>query len=177
MTGDTVTIFCGNIRVSTNVMNEGKRAVGTPVAENVADIVLKQGQDYYGEADVVGNKYQTAYTPIKNSNGETIGIWYVGAPKKLADNIVSGALTAVALVSLAILILVMIAFRLIITKIRRNAGLLSRYPTRLPADLSTVEVKTDDEIGRLTGSFKKYRDSQLAGRRDNNLTRAVRAVI
>ena len=178
LTGDTVTIFCGNIRVSTNVMNEGKRAVGTPVAENVADIVLKQGQDYYGEADVVGNKYQTAYTPIKNSNGETIGIWYVGAPKKLADNIVSGALTAVALVSLAILILVMIAFRLIITKILTKPldYLVALSDKVAGGDLSeAVEVKTDDEIGRLTCSFKKMIETvNSLVEETNSLNRAVR---
>src|SRR5262249_17775756 len=46
ITGDTVTIFQDNVRVTTNVMNEGKRAVGTTVSEKVEDVVLKNGEKY-----------------------------------------------------------------------------------------------------------------------------------
>ena len=41
---DTVTIFFGDLRVSTNVMNEqGKRAVGTRISETVHNVVLEPG--------------------------------------------------------------------------------------------------------------------------------------
>jgi methyl-accepting chemotaxis protein len=178
LTGDTVTIFCGNTRISTNVMNEGKRAVGTTVAENVANVVLKQGEKYYGEANVVGNKYQTAYTPIKNSSGEIIGIWYVGAPKKLADSIVSGTLTAIVIVSLFILLLAMIVFRIILTRMLTNPlnYLVTLSDKVASGDLSeAVEVKTDDEIGRLTRSFKSMMETvNSLVEETNSLTKAVR---
>ncbi len=158
LTGDTVTIFCGNTRVSTNVMNEGKRAVGTTVADNVAETVLKQGNNYYGEANVVGNKFQTAYTPIKNASGETIGIWYVGAPKKFADTIVSDTLAAVGLVSLITLVIVFIVFRLFLTRMLTNHlnYLVTMSDKVANGDLSDeIEVKTGGEIGQLAQSFKK----------------------
>ncbi|MDH4136000.1 MAG: cache domain-containing protein, partial [Anaerolineae bacterium] len=47
---DTVTIFFGDLRVSTNVMEKGERAVGTRVSQEVYDVVLKQGRFYPGEA-------------------------------------------------------------------------------------------------------------------------------
>lgn len=79
--GDTVTIFLGNTRVATNViLEDGKRAIGTQVSDEVARKVLDENQIYLGQADVVGNTYQTAYMPIHDSDGEVIGIWYVGAP-------------------------------------------------------------------------------------------------
>lgn len=87
LTEDTVTIFQGDTRVSTNVMAEGERAVGTKVSDKVADVVLKGGGSYYGEAVVVGQTYQAAYQPIKSDNGEVIGILYVGAPQRLMDTI------------------------------------------------------------------------------------------
>lgn len=81
MTGDTVTIFQANQRVTTNVMIDEQRAVGTLVSEEVHEAVLIKGEAFYGEANVVGQTYQTAYMPILSENNEIIGIFYVGAPK------------------------------------------------------------------------------------------------
>ncbi|NMB78303.1 MAG: PAS domain-containing protein, partial [Methanomicrobiales archaeon] len=73
------------IRVSTNVIGaDGKRAVGTEVSAAVYDAVIKNGKTYYGTADVVGKKYVVAYEPILSSNGEIIGILFVGTPE---DNV------------------------------------------------------------------------------------------
>lgn len=105
-TGDTVTIFQGDTRVATNVLKEGRRAVGTRVAPEVAQTVLKEGRTYFGEADVAGIRSQTAYQPIKNSKGEIIGIWYVGVPVAFVNEMVGlfvvkmGAFYLIGLVAL-----------------------------------------------------------------------------
>ena len=73
------------IRVSTNVIGaDGKRAIGTEISSAVYDAVITKGQTFYGTADVVGKKYVVAYEPIKNSDGEIIGILFVGVPE---DNV------------------------------------------------------------------------------------------
>ena len=71
-TGDTITIFQGNTRVATNVMLNGKRAVGTEVSPEVKTAVLDKGEHYYGTANVAGKDYQTAYMPIKNDTGKRL---------------------------------------------------------------------------------------------------------
>lgn len=86
LTGDTVTIFKADTRVATNVYKEGKRAIGTQAASQVAEVVLKQGREFIGEADVAGTKNITAYQPIKDSTGKIIGIWYVGVPATPYDD-------------------------------------------------------------------------------------------
>lgn len=79
--GDTVTIFMGDTRVATNVlMEDDTRAVGTQVSDAVAQKVLIEGEMYYGTANVVGNSYQAAYTPLQNAQGDIVGIYYIGAP-------------------------------------------------------------------------------------------------
>jgi methyl-accepting chemotaxis protein len=89
MTGGTVTVFADNLRVATNVKKEdGSRAVKTEVSKKVAAQVLKDGTNYYGKAEVVGNSYYTAYTPIYDSQGEIIGIWYIGAPNHLVNPVI-----------------------------------------------------------------------------------------
>ncbi len=75
----TVTIFQGDTRIATNVLNEqGQRAIGTRVSEEVYNKVIKQEKMWKDRAFVVTDWYKTAYEPIKNINGEVVGILYVG---------------------------------------------------------------------------------------------------
>jgi hypothetical protein len=81
--GGTATLFArkgGNfVRVSTNVVKDGQRAVGTildPSGPAVA--AIKQGTAFYGLVDILGTIYDTGYEPIKSEAGETIGVYYVG---------------------------------------------------------------------------------------------------
>ncbi|NLB17441.1 MAG: methyl-accepting chemotaxis protein, partial [Syntrophomonadaceae bacterium] len=61
-TGGTVTVFQGDTRVATNVkMADGKRAVGTQVAAEVAKATLTEHHTYLGEAEVAGVVNQTIY--------------------------------------------------------------------------------------------------------------------
>ncbi len=80
--GGTATVFMGDTRVSTNVMKpDGSRAVGTKLQGAALEAVIKQGKSYRGEAKILGVPYFTAYDPIKDSKGETIGVLYVGVKK------------------------------------------------------------------------------------------------
>lgn len=79
----TATLFVKSgeeyVRVSTNVMKDGKRAVGTPLdPKGPAIAAIKKDESYYGMADILGTQYSTGYEPIKNSSGETVGIYYIG---------------------------------------------------------------------------------------------------
>ncbi len=76
---DTVTIFFGDLRVSTNVMEKGERAVGTRVSQEVYDVVLKQGRFYPGKAFVVNEWFITRYEPLRDHQGQVVGSLYVGA--------------------------------------------------------------------------------------------------
>ena len=44
--GRNFTIFLDNIRVNTTIIQDGKRVVGTPLAPEIADIVINQRKDY-----------------------------------------------------------------------------------------------------------------------------------
>jgi len=77
---DTATIFFGDLRVSTNVLTEqGKRAVGTRLSQEVSDVVLYGGEEYIGTAFVVNQNYITRYEPLRDHQGQVVGILYVGA--------------------------------------------------------------------------------------------------
>jgi len=81
--GCTATFFVkeGNdfLRVSTDVLKDGIRAIGTKL--DPAGPVIKlinRGKPFYGVVDVLGTQFESGYEPIKNSNGKVIGIYFVG---------------------------------------------------------------------------------------------------
>ncbi|MDQ0391157.1 response regulator [Labrys monachus] len=83
LVGGTATIFMGDTRVSTNVMTEGHRAVGTTLAQGpVHDAVFKDKKPFRGEADILGEPYMTAYDPILDSSGAVVGVLYVGVKRE-----------------------------------------------------------------------------------------------
>ncbi len=75
----TVTIFLDDVRIATNVQDEnGQRAIGTRVSEEVYRAVVEQGRTWHERAFVVTDYYKSAYEPIRNIEGHIIGILYVG---------------------------------------------------------------------------------------------------
>ncbi len=77
--GGVATIFMGDVRVSTNVLNAaGERALGTRLVGPAYDAIFKHGTPYRGKAKILGEPYLTAYDPIKNRQGEIIGVLFVG---------------------------------------------------------------------------------------------------
>lgn len=81
--GGTATLFVKSgdefVRISTNVKRDGERAIGTILAPKGKVIdAIRAGNAFYGQVDILGNPYLTGYEPIRNAQGEIIGIWYVG---------------------------------------------------------------------------------------------------
>ena len=75
----TVTIFLGDVRITTNVLDKnGNRAIGTRVSEKVFQKVLEEGNLWLDRAFVVTDWYLSAYEPIRDIHGNVIGMLYVG---------------------------------------------------------------------------------------------------
>lgn len=87
--GGTATIFQvipeGLLRISTNVLKDDfTRAVGTyiPRKSTVYKTVMS-GETFYGRAYVVNAWYIAAYKPISDSDGNVIGVLYVGVKEEI----------------------------------------------------------------------------------------------
>jgi two-component system NtrC family sensor kinase len=75
----TATIFLGDLRISTNVMDqEGNRAIGTRAMKEVQEQVLGKGTPWIHRAFVVNDWYITAYEPIRDIQDNIVGMLYVG---------------------------------------------------------------------------------------------------
>ncbi len=165
----TATIFQDDVRISTNVRNQdGTRAIGTRVSEEVYDRVVLEGERWIGRAYVVNNWYITAYEPIRNSRNSIIGILYVGVlEQKYLDIQRETVLTFLAITLIGTLI-TMVAAYFIATRISGPINqLVSASNEVAQGNLDAkVDINTNDELHYLADSFNamaealKKRDEQ-----------------
>jgi len=156
--GTDVTIFSGDVRVSTTIIKDGERLLGTTLDPAIAEIVLNQKQDYYGEADILGMPYVTAYRPILDPAGEAVGLIFSG--KSMAETNAEVWATVIKIVVLALGILVLFTL-LIILFLRRTLS----APLKMLASVAdaiavgdtdfNIETAAKDEIGTLMASFHR----------------------
>jgi len=98
----TTTIFLGDIRVATNVVDAaGRRAIGTQVSEEVYRQVFEGGTAWLGKAFVVDDWYISGYTPLYDFDKKILGMLYVGVLKKKFDVVIRNTTFYYLLVILA----------------------------------------------------------------------------
>jgi len=166
----TATLFLDDVRVATNVLTEdGSRAVGTRVSEEVYQRVVVEGEPWLDRAYVVKDWYLTGYTPLRRLDGEVVGMLYVGILERPYTDLktsstwlfiaitLGGVLGAVG-ISLVISRRLSTPVRALVKASRRVAE----------GELGTrVKVTTRDEIGELARAFNSMaaalaaRDEQL----------------
>lgn len=146
-TDSPATIFLNDTRVSTNVFNNGERALGTKVSQSVTDIVLKQGREYSGEANVVGIVHQAKYIPLKDSTGKAIGILFIGIEKGKITAQINALMITMGIITLIVLALAIFASAMFTNPIIRNIKkILGALKNISQGDLtSSCNVVSSDE--------------------------------
>jgi methyl-accepting chemotaxis protein len=116
---------------------------------------LTNKSNYYGEANVAGHLYQTAYMPIANTSGEVIGIYYVGASQGMIDQTIRTFLiTFVLVLVVSILIALVILFWFTRSLRKRLATVSSALEQAGKGDLTVVmKDESGDELGNLARSY------------------------
>lgn len=160
-TGDTVTIFQGDTRIATNVKLDGERAIGTQVSPEVAQAVLTEGNNYYGEAEVAGNQYQTAYMPLKDNSGEIIGILYVGASQAIIDQTISSFLMSFIIVLVIVIVLSCLVTLWFTRRLKKRLVAISKAMDHAGNGDFTTKVVDDtgDELSDLSTSYNSMKEN------------------
>ena len=165
---DTVTIFLGDLRVSTNVMTvDGKRAVGTRMSEDVGQVVLKNAREFVGPAFVVNENYITRYEPLRDHTGLVVGSLYVGVRQSSFLTLLNTFTTRIALAAIALVIFTFLLTTPVSRVITRPLEDLHKLVqvSRLVAegDMSVrVPVQYGGEVGLLATSFNAMLDTLQA---------------
>ena len=78
----TATLFLDDVRVATSVrLESGERAIGTRVSKEVREAVFERGETWVNRAIVVDQWAMTAYEPVRDVNGQRVGMLYSGFPE------------------------------------------------------------------------------------------------
>lgn len=82
-----VTIFYKDVRMVTSIFEtDGSRAVRTVAQPFVSDAVINQGKAcFYNNVKICGEKYFGYYTPMVNSDGSIVGMFFAGKPTKQVE--------------------------------------------------------------------------------------------
>jgi len=166
----TATIFQGDLRISTNVKTEdGSRAIGTRVSQEVYEQELVRGLPWIDRAFVVNNWYISAYEPIKDVNGKIIGILYVGILEEKFMDMRKRAIAIFLGITLAGMVMALVASSFLAKGVLQPIKHLVFASQQLAKGNLEYEVKlkSKDEIGELEETFNlmasslKERDERL----------------
>lgn len=150
-TGLPATIFLGDTRVSTNVLINGKRAIGTKASNEVTSIVLGKGTEYIGEAKVLDNLYTVKYVPIKDKSGKSIGMFFTGVERNSINLELRNLMLTIVLLSIGIIFIIIVGCIVFANSINNNVKtILDSLKLISFGDLTAIcKVKSKDEISEI----------------------------
>jgi two-component system, NtrC family, sensor kinase len=152
----SVTIFQNDVRIATNVREaRGERALGTRASAKVAEAVLQQGETWNARAFVVHDWYMSAYEPIRDYDGDIVGMLYVGLPEYLftatRDRVI---ISFFVIAGLGFAVIIVTTF-VMIRSITRPLAEMAAATRRISAGEFDIAIRQDapGEIGMLAQSF------------------------
>ena len=152
----TATIFQDDVRISTNVRNaDGTRSIGTQASAEVAAEVLDRGATWRDRAFVVNDWYLSAYTPIRDLYGRTIGMLYVGVLERpYWDSLVRTLLVFLGIAAGGVALVHLVAVR-VARRISNPIHDMAEAAQRVAeGDFSHhVSASSTDELGYLAERF------------------------
>ena len=154
--GMEFTIFEGDTRAYTTILQNGRRAVGTKLSSELSAIVLQQGKTYVGNANILGEDHVCSYVPIRDESGAITGLIFAG----LATQPTIHRVTVVILLAAAAALLCLNIF--LKKHVTSPLGKITEVAKHLlQGDLglssgreAAVEVQSNDEVGELARTFQ-----------------------
>lgn len=170
LAGGNATVFVHDkasdqfVRRTTNVKKEdGSRAVGTALApDHPGQAVVRRGEAYKGPAVLFGRKFYTAYQPVFDPQGKTIGLLYVGMPNEIYDDMLAHALKSMISVAAIGILFVMALSAWLVRRSLTPLGDVTRTVTQLAdgnLDAEIGHTGRGDEIGAIARALAVFRDA------------------
>ncbi|ADU29470.1 methyl-accepting chemotaxis protein [Evansella cellulosilytica] len=160
-TGGLVTIFQENMPITTNLLINDERAISSEATGTTVEVVLENGENLYGEANILGTDMQTAYMPLRTSSGEVVGMLFIGASQEFINETIASIM---GVVSIVLGLIIIFAVAIIFLYSRNMAKRLNRVNNALESAghgdfTAEITDKSGDEIGSLTTSYNRMKDN------------------
>ena len=162
-TGMDITVFYGDTRYMSSVVNEqGERIIGTTAQEVVIDKVLNGNQEYFSDdVNVNGVPYFGYYIPV-TENGQVVGMVFSGMSQTEAKTEINRIISLIA----GIMLLFMLLFTgttIAVVKnmakgLIRGTGALEQVAAgKLNVELDSRFANRKDEIGQISRAVQKLK--------------------
>ena len=182
----TAAIIQDDVRISTNILNEdGTRAIGTRVSEEVYNRVVIDGEAWIGRDYVVNGWYIAAYEPIRDIYNKVIGILYVGVEEQKYVDIQRQTILAFLVITLLGTLASMMLSYLLSKRISEPIEKLAIASRAIAGGNleAKVDVISNDELGDLAKTFNamasslQLRDQQLKEFTQNRIMESERLAL
>ncbi len=163
-TGCEFTIFHGDERAYTTILQDGKRAVGTKLSAELKETILVKGESYVGNTQILGVDHLCSYVPTKGEDGKINGLIFSGISISNANAqvtstvkatcVLGGAMVFICIALLAVYIRNIVSAPL--TKLTVLAQTMERGELGLNGSQSMeIDIHSNNEIGFLAETFQK----------------------
>lgn len=168
--GGVATIFAGDTRVATNIRrDDGQPVTGSKLAQGAEYTkVFGKGETFLGQSTLFGNQYVSAYMPLKNAQGETVGVLFVGYDLKAFNAPVAEAERQALYAGLALILIGMLitilCFRYLLAPFKGLHAAMEevksgRFSTEVPY---TGRADEFGEMARMLQDFNLSMQKQIA---------------
>lgn len=156
-----ISIFENDVRISSTVIQDGKRLVGTKLDPKISDIVITNKKDYIGKADVFGVPYITVYKPTLSSDGSVKGVIVTASDYSVIEKQIFKEVAIINIISiLAIILSIFIMQRYFRIKLKNPLNSVVNAAKAIETgniseDIirQIKEINSNDEIGSLAKSM------------------------
>ena len=162
--GCEFTIFRGNERAYTTIQQNGQRAVGTRLSDELSKVVLEQGKAYVGKASILGEEHLCSYVPTRGADGEVDGLIFAGismsdVATQINLTVILSFVAGVVLIFAGIMV-VGAYIKQVVTRPLFRLTVLAETLEQGNLGLSMsqdimADIHSDDEIGILAQRFDK----------------------
>lgn len=168
-TGMEVTVFYGDTRYMTSVINDsGERVIGTKASDAVIEKVLTNKENYFNQhVDVVGEEFFAYYLPIYNEGSDIpAGMVFTGMSQEDAeasiDNIINTLLAIILLTIVLSLIVAWIIASRLVNGVKVGVSVLDELASgNLTADIDAKALKRKDEVGDILTAVAKLKKDMV----------------
>lgn len=149
-----VTLFWGNTRRATSLLDSttGERILGTTISDDVANEVLNGGEYSSSNVSVNGENYYAYYRPLKNPDGQIVGMIFAGEPSASVDSRLQLSVFMVVLIAIigtlaAAIVCFILARKIAKAIIQTGEAVQSLTKGDLKVEVSPAIQKRKDELG------------------------------
>ena len=158
--GAEITLFDGDERINTTVMQDGQRIVGTKMSPEVYQRITTERAQFTGTASVLGVPFSAIYRPLINVNGDPFATIFVGISRASLTNTTTVMIRNGIIIGVVGLILAVIIVLIIVNRISKPLVDLSDFMVKAgttgnvivpPGEKQKMQqyAQSKDEIGKV----------------------------